>query len=93
MFVFFIIDTAGSYVFNHHRRDQEEEAWRQLLSIAMRIQNMRAHIADCNEGSRSPVQPQLDYYAFNPYDPASVSALVPAVCKCLEAFSQNGTEG
>ncbi len=69
---------------NHHRRDQEEEAWRQLLRIVMRTRNMRAHIADCNDGSRSPVQPQLDYDWFNPYDPASVSAQAPAVCKCLD---------
>jgi hypothetical protein len=72
----------------HHspqsRIAQEEEAWWQLLRNAMRILNMCAHIADCNEGSRSPGQPQLDYYGFNPYDPASVSAQTPAVCKCLD---------
>ncbi len=69
---------------HHHRWDQEEEAWRQLLRNAMRILNKSAHIADCNEGSRSPSQPQLDYYGFNPYDPASVSAQALAACKCLE---------
>ncbi len=35
------------------------------------------------DASRSPVQPQLDYDWFNPYDPASVSAQAQAVCKCL----------
>jgi hypothetical protein len=68
----------------NHPQDQEQEAWLQLLCNAMRILNKRAHIADCNEGSRSPCQPQLDYYEFNPYDQASVSAQAPAVCKCLD---------
>jgi hypothetical protein len=72
----------------NHRRDQEEEARQQLLRIAMRILNMCTHISDCNEGSRSPVQPQLDYYGFNPYDPASVSAQAPVVCKCLDDISK-----
>ncbi len=66
------------------RRDQEEEAWRQLLRNAMLILNKRAHIADCKEGSRSPSQPQYNYYVFNPHDLASVSAQAPAVIKCLD---------
>jgi hypothetical protein len=68
----------------NHRQDQEEEVWRQLLLNTMRILNMSTHIADCNEGSRSPVQPQLDYYGFNPYYLASVSVRALAVCKCLD---------
>ncbi len=67
----------------HHRLDQEEKEWRQLLRIVMRTRNMRSYIADCNEGSRTPVQPQLDYDWFDPYDPASVSAQAPTVRKCL----------
>jgi hypothetical protein len=68
---------------NHHL-DQDKEAWRQLLRNAMCILNMQAHIADCNKGSCTPGQPQLVYYGFNPYNPASVSAQAQAVCKCLD---------
>jgi hypothetical protein len=49
----------------------------------MLTRNMRSHIADCKEGSRTPVQPQLDYDWFDPYDLESVSAQAPAVIKCL----------
>ncbi len=60
--------------------------WLQLLRNAMLILNMRAHIADCKEGSRTPSQPQIDYYAFNPHDPDSVEEQAPAVIKCLDAI-------
>jgi hypothetical protein len=74
---------------HHHPRDQKDEGmWRQLLRNAMLILNMRAHIADCKEGSRTPSQPQIDYYAFNPHDRDSVEAQAPAVIKCLDAIRQ-----
>jgi hypothetical protein len=78
---------------HHPHQDQnDEESWRQLLHIVMLTRNMRSHIADCKEGSRTPVQPQLDYDSFDPDDPHSVDDQAPAVIKCLND-SQNGTEG
>ncbi len=71
---------------HQHRRDQNEGMWRQLLRNAMLILNMRAHIADCKKGSRTPSQPQIDYYAFNPHDPDSVEEQAPAVIECLDAI-------
>ncbi len=49
----------------------------------MLTRNMRSHIVDCKEGSRTPVQPQLDYDSFDPDDPHSVDDQAPAVIKCL----------
>jgi hypothetical protein len=49
----------------------------------MLTRNMRSHIADCKEGSRTPVQPQLDHDSFDPDDPRSVDDQAPAVIKCL----------
>jgi hypothetical protein len=80
---------SGSHLHHHHRqhhRDQNEDMWRQLLRNAMLILNMRAHIADCKDGYRTPSQPQKNYYAFNPHDPDSVEAQAHAVIQCLDAI-------